>query len=393
MECIVLAGGMGTRLRSAVSELPKCMAPVAGRPFLDYVVTSLETSGFSHIILSLGYKHEYIEEWAAARKSRARITCVVESEPLGTGGGVKFALSQAAGEDVFVLNGDTYLDVSFRGLLRRHKASGAVATLALKSMRNFDRYGEVALDGDLISAFREKRHCDEGLINAGVYLIRRDALDALPDRFSIEKDFFGKEVLRGTLAGFVSDGYFIDIGIPEDYSRAQTEFAEGVYKRFDTLFLDRDGVINVHIKGDYVRRPEQMTFIPGALEALAMMRPLFRRMMVITNQRGVGKGLMTEEDLNDVHDYMRSEIERAGGHIDAIYYCTVPDDSCPRRKPNTGMMEDVLRDWPLTDLSRSIMAGDMESDMIFAERAGVRGVKVDEIFTLRRFADRLIEEL
>lgn len=393
MECIVLAGGMGTRLRSVVSELPKCMAPVAGRPFLDYVVTSLEASGFGHIILSLGYKHEYIEEWAAARKSRARITCVVESEPLGTGGGVRYALSKATEEDVFVLNGDTYLDVSFRGLLRRHKASGTVATLALKPMRNFDRYGEVALDGDRISAFREKRHCDEGLINAGVYLIRRDALDALPDRFSIEKDFFEKEVPRGTLAGFVSDGYFIDIGIPEDYSRAQTEFAEGVYKRFDTLFLDRDGVINVHIKGDYVRRPEQMEFIPGALEALAMMRPLFRRMMVITNQRGVGRGLMTEKDLNDVHDYMRSEIERAGGYIDAIYYCTVPDDSCPRRKPNKGMMEDVLRDWPLTDLSRSIMAGDMESDMIFAERVGVRGVKVDEIFTLRRFADRLIEEL
>ena len=89
MECIVLAGGMGTRLRSVVSELPKCMAPVAGKPFLEYVVTSLEAAGFSHIILSLGYKHEYIEEWAASRKGRARISCVVENEPLGTGGGVR----------------------------------------------------------------------------------------------------------------------------------------------------------------------------------------------------------------------------------------------------------------------------------------------------------------
>ena len=393
MECIVLAGGMGTRLRSVVSELPKCMAPVAGKPFLEYVVTSLEAAGFGHIILSLGYKHEYIEEWAAARQSRVRISCVVENEPLGTGGGVRYALSKATEENVFVLNGDTYLDVSFRRMLALHESSGAVATLALKPMLDFDRYGEVALEGERITAFREKRHCDEGLINAGVYVIRCNALDALPERFSIEKDFFEKEVSRGTLAGFVNDGYFIDIGIPEDFAKAQEEFAGGVYKRLDTLFLDRDGVINVQIVGDYVRRPEQMEFIPGALEAMALMRPLFRRMMVITNQRGVGRGLMSEEDLKAVHDYMCGEVERAGGHLDAIYYCTVPDDSHPRRKPNPGMMEDVLREWPDTDLSRSIMVGDKPSDMLFAERAGVRGIMVDGTFTLRRLADKLTEEL
>ncbi len=393
MECIVLAGGMGTRLRSVVSELPKCMALVAGKPFLEYVVTSIEAAGFCHIILSLGYKHEYIEEWAASRKGRALISCVVENEPLGTGGGVRYALSKATEENVFVLNGDTYLDVNFRRMLALHEASEAIATLALKPMRDFDRYGEVAIEGERITAFREKRHCDEGLINGGVYIIRRNALDALPEKFSIEKEFFEKEVSRGTLSGFVTDGYFIDIGIPEDYARAQEEFAGGVYKRLDTLFLDRDGVINVQIVGDYVRRPEQMEFIPGALEALALMRPLFRRMMVITNQRGVGKGLMTEEDLKDVHEYMCSEVERAGGHLDAIYYCTVPDDSCPRRKPNPGMMEDVLRDWPDTDLSRSIMVGDKPSDMLFAERAGVRGIMVDGTFTLRRLADKLTEEL
>ncbi|MBR5055876.1 MAG: HAD-IIIA family hydrolase [Bacteroidales bacterium] len=392
MECVVLAGGMGTRLRSVVADLPKCMAPVAGKPFLHYIVESLETAGFDHIIFSLGYKHEAIEEWIAGRKGSARITYVVETEPMGTGGGVRYALSQATEKDVFVLNGDTYFDVSYRKMLARHKASGAVATLALKPMEYFDRYGEVAVDTTgHITAFREKRPCEEGLINGGVYVIRRDALDVLPEKFSIEKEFFEKEVSRGTLAGFVSDGYFIDIGIPEDYERAQEEFAKGVYKRFDTLFLDRDGVINVQIVGDYVRRPEQMQFISGSLEALARLRPVFRRMIVVTNQRGVGKGLMTEEDLKAVHDYMCNEVERAGGHLDAIYYCTIPDDSCPRRKPNPGMMEDAKADFPDIDLSRSIMVGDKESDMLFAERAGVWGIMVDGEFTLRRLADKLID--
>ena len=392
MECVILAGGMGTRLRSVVSGLPKCMAPVAGKPFLHYLLEQLEASGFNHIILSLGYKHEAIEEWIAGRKGRARISTVVEEEPLGTGGGVRFALSKAEEEDVFVLNGDTWLDVRYRKMLDLHKASGAVATLALKPMENFDRYGEVVLGPEgRIAAFREKRPCEEGLINGGVYVIRRNALEVLPEKFSIEKDFFEKEVSRGTLAGFVTDGYFIDIGIPEDYARAQEEFAKAVYKRFDTLFLDRDGVINVQIVGDYVRRPEQMEFIPGALEALAMLRPFFRRMMVITNQRGVGKGLMTEKDLKTVHDYMCGEIERAGGHLDAVYYCTEPNDSCPRRKPNPGMMEDVKADFPDIDLSRCLMVGDKPSDMLFAERAGIWGAMVDGEFTLRRLADKLID--
>lgn len=390
MECVILAGGMGTRLRSVVEELPKCMAPVAGRPFLHYIVESLEVAGFDHIIFSLGYRHEAVEQWLAERSGKARISTVVESEPLGTGGGVRFALSRAAEEDVFVLNGDTWFDVGFRTMLTRHRDSGAVATLALKPMEYFDRYGEVALDAaGRIVAFREKRPCEEGLINGGVYIIKRNALESLPERFSIEKDFFEKEVSRGVLSGFVSDGYFIDIGIPEDYARAQEDFASGVYKRFDTLFLDRDGVINVLIEGDYVRHPGQMEFMPGALEALALLRPCFRRMIVVTNQRGVERGLMSEEDLKAVHDYMRGEVERAGGHLDAIYYCTSADDSHPCRKPNPGMMEEARADFPDIDMSRSIMVGDKESDMLFAERAGLWGILVDNEFTLRRLADKL----
>ena len=111
MECVVLAGGKGTRLRSVVSDLPKCMAPVAGRPFLAWLLDDLREAGFDHIILSLGYKHEAVEAWVATRPDRDSITCVVEEEPLGTGGGVRLALRQAREDAVFILNGDTFFGV------------------------------------------------------------------------------------------------------------------------------------------------------------------------------------------------------------------------------------------------------------------------------------------
>lgn len=398
MECVILAGGMGTRLRSVVSDLPKCMASVAGKPFLHYIVESLALAGFDHIIFSLGYKHEYIEAWIAGLgpqdftgMTTPRFDFVVESTPLGTGGGVRYAFSKAREESVFVLNGDTFFDVDYAGMMALHNDSRALATVALKPMRDFERYGTVDLgdDGVSVTGFREKCHCDAGLINGGVYVVRKSALDSLPEKFSMEKDFFEKVVDGGHIAGYVSAGYFIDIGIPEDYAKAQDDFATGVFRHFDTLFLDRDGVINVERVGDYVRRPEQFEFIPGAVEALALLSRKFARIVIVTNQRGVSKGLMSEEDLENVHGYMLEHISNGGGRIDGIYVCTAMDCSDPRRKPNTGMYEEALADWPQMDSDRSYMVGDKPTDMEFAARAGLVGIRVSDKFTLLDFAKEL----
>lgn len=232
MECIILAGGMGTRLRSVVSDVPKCMAPVAGKPFLYYLFTTLIESGFTHIILSLGYKHEVIEEWIASSSFPIAISSVTEDTPLGTGGAVKLALSHANEEEIFILNGDTFFEVDFMDMLALHKKNRSAATLALKEMRQFDRYGVVDIEvpSNRILRFHEKLYCESGLINGGIYLINRRELDGYPAKFSLEKDFFEKQVSSSTLSGYISNGYFIDIGIPEDYERAQTDFKDEKYK-------------------------------------------------------------------------------------------------------------------------------------------------------------------
>jgi D-glycero-alpha-D-manno-heptose 1-phosphate guanylyltransferase len=232
MEAIILAGGMGTRLQSVVSDVPKCMAPVAGKPFLYYLLATLEKAGFNHIILSLGYKHEVIEEWLDTLSFSMQISFGIERELLGTGGAARYALSQAEEPDVFILNGDTFLGVDYAAMLELHQQTKAMATLALKQMEKFSRYGVVEVEeaSHRILRFLEKQECESGLINGGTYLIKREALDAFPQKFSLEKDFFETKVSDGVLAGFPSDGYFIDIGIPEDYIRAQKDFRDGKYK-------------------------------------------------------------------------------------------------------------------------------------------------------------------
>ena len=392
MECVVLAGGKGTRLRSVVSDLPKCMAPVAGRPFLAWLLDDLREAGFDHIILSLGYKHEAVEAWVATRPDRDSITCVVEKEPLGTGGGVRLALRQAREDAVFILNGDTFFGVDYPAMKAFHRQSGAQATLALKPMRDFDRYGEVTLDGQgRITAFREKRPCAEGLINGGVYLLQREALAEMPDRFSLEKDYFEPHAESAGLAGFRSEGYFIDIGIPADYARAQRDFADGAYRSYpyDALLLDRDGVINVLRPNDYVKTVDEFVFCDGALEALRRLNPCFRRIVIVTNQRGVGRGLMTETDLAEIHDWMLARIREAGGRIDRIYVCTAVDPADPRRKPNPGMAREVRADFPDVDFARSILVGDSASDLEFAHRAGIPAVCLRDPDNLLTFARSL----
>jgi D-glycero-alpha-D-manno-heptose 1-phosphate guanylyltransferase len=226
-EAIILAGGLGTRLRSAVPDLPKCMAPVAGRPFLGHVLDYLSGQGITRVVFSLGYLHEVIEDYLLHQFASLDYACVVETSPLGTGGAIREACRAAAGGQVVVTNGDTLFKVDVPKLSALHTSRGALVTLGLKPMRDFERYGavEVAPDGKVLR-FEEKKPRPSGLINGGLYgLSVKDFLaDAPADgAFSFERDYLEPRVAGGRLYGYEEDAYFIDIGIPEDYRRAQKE--------------------------------------------------------------------------------------------------------------------------------------------------------------------------
>ena len=394
MEAIILAGGLGTRLRSVVSEVPKCMAPVDGRPFLQYMLEWLSRYDVSHVVLSVGYLREVIFSYMDSRVWPFEISYAVEEELLGTGGGIRLALTKCREDRVIVLNGDTFFDVDLDAL-----SFTAPVTLALKPMRNFDRYGAVDWDGELVTGFHEKAACAEGLINGGVYALVRSQLDFAfyPKRFSFEKDLLEPLAAGYLVAGQVQDGYFIDIGIPEDYARAQRELPEirAVLKASDavlsmgseTLLLDRDGVINRWLPGDYVDSWEKFTFLPGILENLRKWARHFRHIFLVTNQRGVGKGRMTQEQLEAVHARMLSEITAAGSRIDGIYLCTAVSEDDPRRKPNRGMFDEILAAYPDVMPEKTVMLGDSRYDREFAANCGIGFVLMETAEITLRFQE------
>lgn len=392
MDVVILAGGLGTRLRSVVSEVPKCMAPVGGRPFLWYLLEQLRHYSVGRVILSVGYLREVIQDWVAAHAAEYpwEFVFAVEEEPLGTGGGIRLAASKATGSDVVVLNGDTFYDADLQAIADARRASGAPVAIALKPMRDFDRYGTVELGpGGIIEAFREKAPCAEGLINGGIYALdpASGVLEGHGAKFSFEKDVLEPQCAERRLAGIVQDGFFIDIGIPADYARACDEpwllqhrmglpEAVATINGCDTLLLDRDGVLNRLREGDYVKTWAEFEWLPGALEALSAAALKFPGIFIVTNQRGVGRGVMTQLSLDGIHSRMLADITAAGGRIDGIYVCTAVSDEDPCRKPGRGMFDALLSDHPEVAPDRTVMIGDSASDMKFALNCGIRGVLV-----------------
>jgi len=378
-EAIILAGGMGTRLRDAVPGIPKCLAPVAGRPFLFYVINYLRRQGVERFVFSLGYLHDKIEAYLQAEFSTLRYVTVVETEPLGTGGAIQLACTKIEGHQAIVANGDTLYNASLAPAALFHERQLAECTLLLKPMQDFDRYGVVETDADhRVISFLEKKQYAQGTINGGLYLLHTGKFldEEFPDKFSFEKNYLEAMISSRRIYGLVDDGYFIDIGIPGDFEKAGRDFSRSLPNLHNigtdwTLFLDRDGVINHEKKEDYILHRNEFVFYEGVPEAMAIFAKKFDRIILVTNQRGIGKRLMTEKDLHEIHAYMLEEIENAGGRVDRIYHCDSLDNTHPERKPNPGMAHRAFLEFPEIDPNKALVVGNKLSDMRFGRNAGI----------------------
>ncbi|NPD46407.1 nucleotidyltransferase family protein [Lentimicrobium sp. S6] len=224
-EAIILAGGLGTRLKGVVNDIPKPMAPINGIPFLKYLLEDVHQYGIERIILAVGYKWEVIQDYFGQEFMGMKIIYAIEHEPLGTGGGIKNAMAHLQNKDFFLLNGDTFFKVDLRALETHYQDTQSDLCLSLKAMTNFDRYGTVTLKGNQIIAFQEKKQMEEGLINGGVYALNTSIFELAKDqkKFSFETDIMESGLEQFKVQGFISEAYFIDIGIPEDYLQAQMD--------------------------------------------------------------------------------------------------------------------------------------------------------------------------
>jgi D-glycero-alpha-D-manno-heptose 1-phosphate guanylyltransferase len=227
MEAIVLAGGLGTRLASKLDGIPKVMAPVAGRPFLEILLNQLKRAGCTRALLSVGHLHTVIQNHFGESFRGMPLDYVIEDVPLGTGGAIRKTLSQALEENVLVLNGDTFLQADYAAMMRFHVAEHAPLTMAITRRPDVSRYGGVLVEGKRIVGFQEKGRTGPGFINAGAYVLQREMPwpSTLPEKFSVEVDFLAPQIGRLAPLAYEVEGFFLDIGVPEDLDRAQRELA------------------------------------------------------------------------------------------------------------------------------------------------------------------------
>ena len=237
IDLIILAGGKGTRLRTVLPDVPKVLAPINGKPFLDIILTFVKQySSIKRVILAVGYRSEkIIEQYKDCQRYGFDVLFSQEQQLLGTGGAIKKALAMSDTEQILVINGDTFVEIDIDALMESHKHNNASITMVLKETDDTARYGSVRIDDNKrIVFFGEKEAGNAGgLINAGVYLINRSIFDDVKSNrvFSFEKEML-PGLAGGNIYGYIVKGEFIDIGIPETYSAAQEYFNKFTGRRF-----------------------------------------------------------------------------------------------------------------------------------------------------------------
>ena len=381
-QCAILVGGLGTRLGALTATTPKPILPCGGRPFLYWLMREFVRFGVTDFLLLTGHLSAEIERTAgeiqAALPRPATVTLSEEPIRAGTGGAVFHARDRL--QDRFLLcNGDSLFDSNLANLLADGAADGPEVTgrMVLRHLPDASRYGVVDLEGGSVTAFKERPlPGTAGTINGGIYLFNRSLLDHLRPACSLEGDVMPGLARAGALRGTLGDGYFRDIGVPEDFARAQTEIPALLHRR--ALFLDRDGVINVD--HGYVGSRDRFEWMDGALDAIRYATRSGWHVFIVTNQSGVARGLYDEAAVHTLLDWIAGQARAHGGTIDDARYCPYhPDASVetyrqihPWRKPLPGMLLDLMRAWDL-DPARAVMIGDQDTDLRAAAAAGIAG--------------------
>ncbi|MGC3959368.1 MAG: HAD-IIIA family hydrolase [Verrucomicrobiota bacterium] len=406
-QVAILAGGLGKRLRELLGDLPKPMIPIAGRPLLEHQIELARRHGFTRIAIFACYRADIIQNhFGDGSKWGVQLDYIIEREPLGTAGAVCDQL--AALDDRFlVMYGDTMLNVDLRRFWQAHENAHAAATLFLHPNNH-------PLDSDLvevdaanrITAFHNRPHDPnrffQNLVNAGLYVVDKSALTDFaalvksqpPRIWDFGKDLFPALIAKGeNLLGYNSPEFIKDIGTPDRFRWVCAQYDSGIIQRgsFETptpaVFVDRDGTLIEEVTKHGITSPDQLQLIPGAAEAIHALNQAGLRVVVVTNQPAVAKGMATEADVEAQHRKLETLLGREHAFVDRIYFCPHHPEKgfpgerpelkidCACRKPKIGMIQQAAAELNL-DLSASWLIGDTTTDVQTAKNAGLKSILV-----------------
>ncbi len=383
---VILVGGLGTRLRPLTLRVPKPLVPIAGKPFLYYVLRKARAEGLKKCVLLTGYKGEMIRKYCGSGKRFGmRMEYSSEKEPLGTGGALLNAGGLLSGT-LLVMNGDSFLDLDVKKFFAFHKKKKALATVfAMRGDLTARGVVEAGKDGR-VRKFLEKQRGGRGVFNTGAYLIEEEAVKffakliangKLPKAFSMERDGFPLLAEKKKLFAHVGQGHFLDMGTFDSLSRAKgfLSLALGKANGKMAIFLDRDGVIN-RVRADHVKHEGEFHFQEGALEGIKRLSKLGLPIFVVTNQSMVGRGIASKAALVAIHSKMLRGLRQQGVRVKDIFICPhSPEQNCGCRKPKIGMLVKAQDKYGI-DLSRSFVIGDSSGDILMGNVAGCTTILV-----------------
>jgi D,D-heptose 1,7-bisphosphate phosphatase len=389
VKALILAAGLGTRLRPLTDTVPKCLVPVGGRPLLDVWVERLEDAGIREARVNTHTHADLVRDHVLRVNLRGRLRLAESHEPrlLGSAGTVTAAADLARDADhVVIIYADNFSDVDLRGLVAFHQSHGDPFTMLLFRAADPRSCGIVEADdaGRIVSFVEKPREPKGNLANAGVYVVTADAYREIASMGAFDLGFEVLPRYVGRMRGWVWDGYHVDVGSARALERVRRDAAglrvatrSGRRATRPAVFLDRDGTVIEQVH--YLSDPGRVRVLPGVPEALRWLGEAGFARVVVTNQSALGRGMLSEPVLHRIHDEMNRQLGAQGASIDAIYYCpTLPvgDDRTVAedrdRKPGPGMLIRASREMGL-DLGSSWMVGDMISDVLAGINARCRG--------------------
>lgn len=413
MKVVIMAGGKGTRIASVMSDVPKPMIPICGRPILEWQIECLKASGLTDITLVIGYLGYVIRDYFGdGSKYGVNISYYVEDRPLGTAGAL-FKMPELT-DDFLLLCGDVILDVDFNRFIEFHKKNHAWASLmAHPNGHPFDSSllvteilppqvpGGNPVDSHRVVKWMNKE--DERLyyknrVNAGIEIISPELLKETkknyvprhpetPDKIDLDRDVLKPNISSGKIFAYDTPEYIKDMGTPDRYYEVEKDIQTGKVKarnlknKQKAIFLDRDGTINKYV--GFLTKPEQFELLPGVTEAIKMINKSGYLTIVVTNQPVIARGDCTWDELQEIHNKMETELGKDGAFLDAIYVCPHHKDKgflgerveykydCDCRKPKAGLLLQAAKDYNI-DITQSYMVGDDERDMMAGTEANVK---------------------
>ncbi len=374
-QAVILAGGIGTRLRPLTYKIPKPMIALNNKPFLEYLIDLLKENGIEEVILLLGYLPEKIKEYFGDGSNFGiKIKYSIGDVSFETGKRIK-NVEELLDDNFLLMYCDNYWPLNLKKLVKCHDEHNVLTTVTIYTNKdNFTKSNMKVNDqGYVILYDKSRKEKNLSGVDIGFFIINKKALELMPDtNFSFEKEILPKLIKKKQLAGYLTDHRYYSIGKIE-----RLPITEQFLKPKKVIFLDRDGVINKKSpKADYVKSWDEFEFLPGAIEALKILTQNGYEIYIISNQAGIARGIMTEDDLKEIHEKMKKELREHGARISDIYYCPHGwDEGCECRKPKPGMFFQAAKEHCL-DLTKAVFIGDDERDVEAGEAAGVKTILV-----------------